>query len=80
MTPEQAKLHKYNPFDVTKVWSHAEFPLIPVGKLVFNRNPENYFAEVEQIALNPANMVPGIQPSPDRMLQGDIFTDNILVQ
>ncbi|XP_050311792.1 catalase-like [Anthonomus grandis grandis] len=74
MTPEQAKQTKFNPFDVTKVWPHSEYPLIPVGKLVFNRNPENYFAEVEQIALNPGHMVPGIQPSPDRMLQGRLFT------
>lgn len=70
MTPEQAQKFKFNPFDLTKIWSHSEFPLIPVGKLVLDRNPENYFAEVEQIAMSPAHMVPGIQPSPDRMLQG----------
>ncbi|XP_060520225.1 catalase-like [Cylas formicarius] len=73
MTPEQAASSKVNPFDLTKVWSHSEYPLIPVGKLVFNRNPENYFAEIEQMALNPAHMVPGIEPSPDRMLQGRLF-------
>ncbi|KAF7270927.1 hypothetical protein GWI33_016136 [Rhynchophorus ferrugineus] len=76
MTPEQAKKFKFNPFDLTKIWSHSEFPLIPVGKLVLNRNPENYFAEVEQIAMSPAHMVPGIQPSPDRMLQGRLFSYN----
>lgn len=70
MTPEQAAKAHYNPFDLTKTWSHKEYPLIPVGKMVLNRNPVNYFAEVEQIAFNPAHMVPGIEPSPDRMLQG----------
>ncbi|KAL1517680.1 hypothetical protein ABEB36_001415 [Hypothenemus hampei] len=74
MTLEQAEKCKFNPFDLTKIWPHADYPLIPVGKLVFNKNPENYFAEVEQIAFNPAHMVPGIQPSPDRMLQGRLFT------
>jgi catalase len=53
----------------SKVWPHAEYPLIPVGKLVLNRNPVNYFAEVEQIAFSPAHMIPGIEPSPDKMLQ-----------
>lgn len=74
MTFDQAKKHKYNPFDVTKVWSHKEFPLIKVGKLVLDRNPNNYFAEVEQLAFSPANMVPGIEPSPDKMLQGRLFS------
>ena len=69
MTFEEAENWKFNPFDLTKVWSHAEFPLIPVGKLVFNRNPRNYFAEVEQLAFSPAHLVPGIEPSPDKMLQ-----------
>lgn len=73
MTPEQAATHRFNPFDLTKIWSHKEFPLIPVGKLVFNKNPDNYFAEVEQMALNPGHMPPGIEPSPDRMLQGRLF-------
>lgn len=59
----------YDPFDLTKVWPHAEYPLIDVGTLELNRNPENYFAEVEQSTFSPANMVPGIGPSPDRMLQ-----------
>jgi len=52
-----------------QIWPHAEYPLIPVGKLVLDRNPTNYFAEVEQIAFSPSHMVPGIEPSPDKMLQ-----------
>jgi catalase len=60
----------YNPFDLTKVWPHKDYPLIEVGVLELNRNPENYFADVEQAAFNPANVVPGIGFSPDKMLQG----------
>lgn len=74
MTFDQAKKYPYNPFDVTKVWSHKEFPLIQVGKMVLDRNPTNYFAEVEQIAFSPAHLVPGIEPSPDKMLQGRLFS------
>jgi len=74
MTFEQAEKHKFNPFDLTKVWSQAEFPLIKVGKFVLDRNPSNYFAEVEQIAFDPSNMPPGILPSPDKMLQGRLFS------
>lgn len=74
MTNDQALASKINPFDLTKVWSHAEYPLIPVGKLVLNRNPENYFAEVEQIAFSPAHLVPGIEASPDKMLLGRLFS------
>lgn len=70
MTFKEAAEHEFNPFDVTKVWPHKEFPLIPVGKIVLNRNPVNYFAEVEQSAFSPSHMVPGIEPSPDKMLQG----------
>lgn len=73
MTPEQAKNYKFDPFDVTKVWYHSDFPLLPVGRMVLNRNPENYFAEVEQIAFAPSNFVPGIGPSPDKLLQGRLF-------
>ncbi|XP_065812709.1 catalase-like [Labrus bergylta] len=65
---------EFNPFDLTKVWSHKEYPLIPVGKLVLNRNPMNYFAEVEQLAFDPSNMPPGIEASPDKMLQGRLFS------
>lgn len=54
---------------VLQVWPHSDYPLIPVGKLVLNRNPVNYFAEVEQMAYDPSNMPPGIEPSPDKMLQ-----------
>ena len=64
----------YNPFDLTKVWPHGDYPLIEVGELVLNRNPDNYFAEVEQVAMSPANIVPGIGFSPDRMLQGRLFS------
>ena len=74
MTEEQARNHPQNPFDLTKVWKHADYPLIPVGEFELNRNPENYFAEVEQAAFNPAHIVPGIGFSPDRMLQGRLFS------
>lgn len=73
MTPEQAKKQKFNPFDITKVWPHKDFPLIEVGKIVLNNNPSNYFAEVEQIAFSPNNLTPGIGASPDRLLQGRLF-------
>jgi len=74
MTYEQAEAHPDNPFDVTKVWPHSQFPLIEVGRMTLNRNPTDYFAEVEQIAFAPAHMVPGIEPSPDKMLQGRLFS------
>jgi len=64
----------YNPFDLTKVWLHSDYPLIDVGYFELNRNPDNYFAEVEQVAMSPANVVPGIGFSPDRMLQGRLFS------
>lgn len=73
MTEEQARHHYENPFDITKIWRHAEFPLIEVGVLELNRNPENYFAEVEQSAFTPAHVVPGIGFSPDKFLQGRLF-------
>ncbi len=63
----------YNPFDLTKVWPHGDYPLIEVGVMELDRNPENFFAEVEQSAFNPANVVPGIGFSPDKMLQGRLF-------
>jgi catalase len=59
---------------LTKVWPHADYPLIPVGKLVLDRNPNNYFADVEQIAFSPSHLVLGIEPSPDKMLQGRLFS------
>ncbi|XP_077530396.1 catalase-like [Haemaphysalis longicornis] len=74
MTFEQARSWTFNPFDVTKLWPLSEFPLIPVGKLVLQRNPTNYFSDVEQIAMTPANLVPGIEPSPDKLLQGRLFS------
>ncbi|QGY40319.1 catalase [Pseudodesulfovibrio cashew] len=74
MTPEQAKDFPWDIFDITKVWPHKEVPPITVGKLVLDRNPENYFAEVEQAAFNPSNLVPGIGVSPDKMLQGRLFS------
>jgi catalase len=74
MTPEQAKDYRFDPFDITKVWPHSDFPPIEVGRMVLNRNPENYFAEVEQSAFSPGNFVPGIGPSPDKMLQGRLFS------
>ncbi len=74
MTQEQAKKCKFNPFDLTKVWSHKEYPLVDVGVMELNKNPENYFADVEQAAFNPANIVPGIGFSPDKMLQGRLFS------
>ncbi|AQR65278.1 catalase [Aquaspirillum sp. LM1] len=64
----------YNPFDLTKVWPHADYPLIEVGVVELNRNPENFFAEVEQSAFNPAAVVPGISFSPDKMLQARLFS------
>jgi catalase len=73
MTEDEARAYRFNPFDVTKVWPHAEHPLREVGKLVLDRNPDNYFADVEQAAFDPANFVPGIGPSPDKMLQGRLF-------
>lgn len=64
----------FNPFDLTKVWPHKDYPLIDVGVLELNKNPDNYFADVEQAAFNPANIVPGIGLSPDKMLQGRLFS------
>lgn len=74
MTEEQANNMPYNPFDLTKVWYKSDFPLIPVGEFELNRNPDNYFQDVEQAAFNPANVVPGIGFSPDKMLQGRLFS------
>jgi catalase len=72
--PEQdAAGYRINPFDLTKVWPHQDYPLIPVGIMELNRNPANYFADVEQAAFSPANVVPGIGFSPDKMLQSRLF-------
>ena len=64
----------YNPFDLTKVWPHGDYPLVEAGELELNRNPDNYFAEVEQSSFSPANVIPGIGHSPDKMLQFRIFS------
>lgn len=74
MPEKDAQTYHLNPFDLTKVWPHADYPLIEVGEFELNRNPENYFAEVEQVAFNPANIVPGVGFSPDKMLQGRLFS------
>jgi len=73
MSEDESKKCNFNPFDLTKVWPHKDYPMIDVGVLELNRNPENYFADVEQSAFNPANIVPGISFSPDKMLQGRLF-------
>jgi len=74
MPEKDAQNYKWNVFDITKVWPHSDYPLIPVGKLTLNRNPDNYHAEVEQSAFAPAHVVPGIEPSADKMLQGRLFS------
>ena len=74
MPEKDAGSYHLNPFDLTKVWPHGDYPLIEVGVLELNRNPENFFAEVEQAAFTPANVVPGIGFSPDRMLQARLFS------
>lgn len=74
MPVAEAANYRFNPFDLTKVWSQKDYPRHEVGTMVLNRNPDNYFADVEQAAFNPANFVPGIGPSPDKMLQGRLFS------
>nr|WP_221472136.1 catalase [Amycolatopsis umgeniensis] len=69
----EAADYRFNPFDLTKVWPKGDYPLIKVGRWVLDRNPANYFAEIEQAAFEPSNLVPGIGPSPDKMLQGRLF-------
>jgi catalase len=66
--------YRFNPFDLTKVWPHGDYPLVTIGRIRLDRNPVNYFAEIEQAAFEPANLIPGIGPSPDRMLQGRLFS------
>jgi len=73
MPAAEAASYHVNPFDLTKVWPHSDYPLIEIGKMVLDRNPDNYFAEVEQAAFDPGHFVPGIGPSPDKMLQGRLF-------
>ncbi len=74
MTEKEANESKFNPFDLTKVWPHSQYPLIDVGVMTLNENPKNYFNEVEQAAFSPSNIVPGIGYSPDRMLQARTFS------
>ena len=74
MPEEEGKDYRFDIFDITKVWPHGDYPTIDVGRLVLDRNPENYFAEIEQAAFNPSNLVPGITVSPDKMLQGRLFS------
>lgn len=74
MTFKEAESVHFNPFDVTKTWSQKQFPLIQVGKFTLNKNPSNFFAEIEQIAFAPNHLVPGILPSPDKILQGRLFS------
>lgn len=73
MPAEEAASYRFNPFDLTKVWPHEDYPPIEIGRLELNRNPDNIFAEVEQSIFSPAHFVPGIGPSPDKMLQGRLF-------
>lgn len=73
MAEADAAGYRFDPFDVTKVWPHGDYPRIPVGRMVLDRLPDNYFAETEQSAFDPAAMVPGVGPSPDRMLQARLF-------
>ncbi|AWB90191.1 catalase [Salinibacterium hongtaonis] len=73
MPYEDAKTYRFNPFDMTKTWSHQDYPLIPVGHFTLNRNPRNFFAEIEQAAFSPSNLVPGIDISPDKMLMARVF-------
>ncbi|MFC1531817.1 catalase [Thermodesulfobacteriota bacterium] len=74
MTEEEAEKTPYNPFDLTKVWPHGDFPMIDVGIMELNRNPDNYFTEVELAAFSPSNIVPGIGHSPDKVLQARVFS------
>ncbi|MCU0772811.1 MAG: catalase [Verrucomicrobia bacterium] len=74
MPETDAETYRWNPFDLTKVWPHKDYPLVEVGTLELNRNPENYFAEVEQSSFSPSNIVPGMGWSPDKMLQARIFS------
>jgi len=74
MPAKDAAGYRWNIFDITKVWPHADYPLVEIGRMTLNRNPANYFAEVEQSAFSPGNFVPGIGPSPDKMLQARVIS------
>jgi len=68
MPEKDGESYRFDIFDVTKVWPHSDYPLIPVGKMVLNKNPDNFFFETEQVAFSPGNLVPGIEPTNDKML------------
>jgi len=74
MPYEDAATYRYDPFDITRVWRYKDYPLVPIGRLVLDRNPQNFFAEIEQAAFSPSTFVPGIEPSPDKLLQGRLFS------
>jgi catalase len=74
MPHDEAADYRFNPFDLTKVWPHSDYPLIKVGRWVLDRNPENYFAQIEQASFEPSNMIAGVGPSPDKMLLGRLFS------
>lgn len=74
MPEKDAENYRFDILDITKVWPHSDYPLVKVGKMTLNRNPENYHAEVEQSAFTPSHLVPGIEPSNDKMLQGRLFS------
>jgi catalase len=74
MPAAEAEKYRFDVFDITKIWPHSDYPPLTIGRLVLNRNPENYFAEVEQAAFSPSNLVPGIGPSNDKMLQARLFS------
>jgi catalase len=74
MPEKHAETYRYDVTDITKIWPKTDYPLIPIGKLVLNRNVQNFFAEVEQVAFSPGNLVPGIELSNDRILQARVFS------
>ena len=74
MPYEDARTYRFNPFDITKVWPHGDYPLVEVGRFTLDRNPVDYHTEIEQLAVAPANLVPGIGPSPDKLLLGRLFS------
>ena len=74
MPEKDAANYRFDVLDITKVWPHSDYPLQKVGKMTLNRNPENYHAETEQSAFSPSHLVPGIEPSLDKMLQGRLFS------
>ncbi|RBQ70099.1 hypothetical protein FVER14953_20839 [Fusarium verticillioides] len=73
MDPKEAETYKWNIFDITKIWPHKDYPLIPVGKLVLNKNPDNHFHDIEQAVFSPSTLIPGISPAADIMLHARMF-------